>query len=142
MVNLISRLQDSGAHFKGELAFLRHWSFFAHPDSHFEHLTTTGPYAGTLEAFTTGVRLRTRYQRLLPRESGRIVRFWASDSARVIDTARYFAAGFFGIDWKDHTAELRIIPETAHLGADTLTPGDTCIKYINDTVHGHDYGIA
>ncbi|KAK8227993.1 histidine phosphatase superfamily [Phyllosticta paracitricarpa] len=100
----------------------------------------TGPFAGTLGAFTTGVRLRTRYSHLLPpASSDKKTNFWAGDSDRVIDTARYFAAGFFGLDWQDH-AQLHIIPETEELGADTLTPGDTCIAYINDAVNGHDKG--
>jgi len=34
-----------------------------------------------------------------------------------------------------------IIPETSDLGADTLTPGDTCLDYANNIDdRGHDYG--
>jgi len=72
---------------------------------------------------------------------GKKTRLWASDSNRVIDTARYFSAGFFGLDWQA-AATLQIIPETADLGADTLTPGDTCPRYRTDALHGHDYGLA
>lgn len=49
--------------------------------------------AGTLEAFTTGVRFRTRYERLLPENSK--PRLWASDSERVIQTAQYL-----GLRWE------------------------------------------
>lgn len=127
--------------FNGSLAFLNNWTYFTDdPSKDFEQLTTTGPYAGTLEAFTTGTRFRTRYEHLLPKDSK--TRFWASDSMRVIETARYFASGLFGLDWeKDGTAELQIIPETLDRRADTLTPGDTCLKYIDDTVEGHDQGV-
>ena len=33
-----------------------------------------------------------------------------------------------------------MIPETSDLGADTLTPGDTCLAYRDDAKYGHDYG--
>ena len=111
------------------------------PQADFEQLTTTGPFSGTLSSFTTGVRLRTRYEHLL---SHRLVNhsktnFWASDSKRVIDTARYFGAGFFGLNWTD-TAQLHIIPETADRGADTLTPGESCLKWEADKEKGHAQG--
>lgn len=123
----------------GSLAFLNNWVYFTHYPWHdFGQLTTTGPFAGTLSAFTSGVRLRTRYHELIPHSSK--TRFWASDSPRVIDSARYFASGFFGLDWEyNEKAELQIIPETFEQGADTLTPGDTCRRYL-DSENGHDLG--
>lgn len=106
-------------------------------------MTSTGPYAGTLSAFGAGTRLRTRYRNLLSTSSVlHPINFWASDSNRVIETARYFATGFFGPDWDcRRAAKLHIIPETPDLGADTLTPGDTCLKYREDLLTGHDYGL-
>lgn len=71
------------------------------------------------------------------------MRLWASDSKRVVDTARYFAAGLLGIssDWNGNDiAEVDVIPESVDRGSDTLTPGDTCLRYIEDTEFGHDYG--
>lgn len=69
------------------------------------------------------------------------MRLWASDCNRVIESARYFAAGLFGLDWEANgKAELEIIPETADRLADTLTPGDTCLRYVDDAVAGHDNG--
>ncbi|PGH13351.1 hypothetical protein AJ80_06345 [Polytolypa hystricis UAMH7299] len=125
----------------GSLAFVNNWTYFTdRPEDHFGQLTRTGPYAGTLQAFTTGVRLRTRYSHLVP--SGRTTRFWASDSNRVIETAKYFAAGFFDLNWEsDGLAALEVIPETAEREADTLTPGDTCTNYVEDLEFGHDYGV-
>ncbi|KAL8908545.1 MAG: hypothetical protein Q9207_000755 [Kuettlingeria erythrocarpa] len=114
------------------------------PSSHHDQLTTTGPYAGTLSAFTSGAKLRTRYLSLLP---SRPLNFWASDCKRVVETARYFATGFFGLDWETSTpkgtakANLHIIPESFDRGADTLTPGDTCFQYRKDMQIGHDYGL-
>lgn len=110
-------------------------------DGLIEQLTSTGPFSGTLGSFTTGVRLRTRYHHLLSltNELHPKTRFWASDCQRVIDTARYFGAGFFGIDWQNRTT-LEVISEDPSLGADTLTPGDTCLTYVEDEEEGHDNG--
>ncbi|KAL8953043.1 MAG: hypothetical protein Q9222_001093 [Ikaeria aurantiellina] len=112
------------------------------PSAEHDQLTNTGPYAGTLSAFTAGTKLRTRYIDLLTNASPSYpVNFWASDCNRVIETARYFATSFFGLDWDSGAAKLHIIPETSDLGADTLTPGDTCLKYRKDLLTGHDYGL-
>ncbi|KAL1960498.1 hypothetical protein VTO42DRAFT_7797 [Malbranchea cinnamomea] len=140
-LQLLNKIKQSGLVFNESLAFVNNWTYITDsPDVHFEQLTQIGPYAGTLQAFVTGTRLRTRYSHLLPRDSP--LRFWASDSQRVIDTARHFAAGLFGLDWESQgKAELEIIPETLERGADTLTPGDSCVKYIDDLEKGHDYGM-
>lgn len=118
------------------------------PSAQHDQLTTTGPYAGTLSAFTTGTKLRTRYLSLLSSPTHpKPLNFWASDCNRVIETARYFATGFFGLDWETSSpkgtlkANLHIIPETLDRGADTLTPGDTCLGYREDMQTGHDYGL-
>ena len=142
MLDIFHRIQQSNVKLKGKLAFANEWKFFTQdPAQHFESLVSTGPHAGTLEAFETGVKLRTRYEDLLDEASSqRLTSFWASDSKRVIDTARYFAAGFFGIDWNNKAA-LQVIPESPDREADTLTPGRTCLKYRNNSVaYGHDYG--
>lgn len=87
--------------------------------------------------------MRSRYWQLLyPLKTGKRLTLWASDSRRVIESAEYFANGLWGLDWSSKHAELRIIPETSKLGADTLTPGDTCLAYCSDTSLGHDYGYT
>lgn len=78
---------------------------------------------------------------LLPLAGSFAVNLWASDSNRVIETARYFATGFFGLDWSSGAARLHVIPETSGLGADTLTPGDKCLDYRTDLELGHGYGL-
>jgi acid phosphatase len=84
-------------------------------------LTTTGPYAGVLEAFTTGIKLGTRYRHLWNESAEDITYLWASDSGRVIDTARHFSAGFFGLN--NPAAKVTVISEAEDKGGDTLTPG-------------------
>ena len=98
---------------------------------------------GTLSSFSTGVRLRTRYQHLLERTSleKTPTKFWASDSNRVIETAKHFAAGFFGIDYDiANKAILQVISEHSSLGADTLTPGRTCLANKKDEMEGQRKG--
>jgi len=142
MLHLLHRINNSGKNFTGDLSFVNDWKFFMpDPSKHLESLVPSGPYAGTLDAFATGVKLRTRYEHLrtYALEQNQ-TRLWASGSNRVAETARYFAAGFYGLDWED-VATLQVIPETADLGADTLTPGDTCRNYYqNVDERGHDYG--
>jgi acid phosphatase len=67
--------------------------------------------------------------------------FWSCSSPRDIATAEWFADGFFGLNWTMHNvAKLHIIPETSDRGGDTLTPGDTCLRYVEDKNSGHDQG--
>ncbi|KAF2116521.1 histidine phosphatase superfamily [Lophiotrema nucula] len=138
--SLHHKLKTSEKTLEGDLAFVNNWQLFW-SDEHNGHLTTTGPFSGTLGAFTTGVRLRTRYHDLIDQAQTGVgkIRFWASDSARVIDTARYFAVGFFGLNWTN-IAHLEVIPETSDRGGDTLTPGDTCPEYLDDREEGYDKG--
>jgi acid phosphatase len=74
------------------------------------------------------------------------VSFWSASSPRNVETALYFADGFFGRDWSlpnaTHPAHLHIIPESSSRGGNTLTPGDTCLLYVTDKTQGHDQGYA
>ncbi|KAL4794351.1 histidine phosphatase superfamily [Aspergillus venezuelensis] len=146
-LDLLHRIKESNIVLNGTLSFLNNWTYFTDtPSTDFDQLTRTGPYSGTLGSFTTGARLLTRYQHLLPKsltndKNGKL-RFWASDCRRVVETARYFAFGLLGHDWESTgKAELQIIPETFERGADTLTPGDTCLNYLQDLEEGHDKGL-
>ncbi|RPB27592.1 phosphoglycerate mutase-like protein [Terfezia boudieri ATCC MYA-4762] len=144
MIALVERIKSTGRKMKGALTFMNNWDYFSHaPHQHFEQLTTTGPYAGTLEAFGTGVKFRTRYHHLwndtTPHPPPTI--FWASEADRVVDTAKYFGAGFFGLDYEQSgRAKLEIISEAADKGGNTLTPGDTCTKYLEDQETGRSLG--
>ncbi|KIX98076.1 uncharacterized protein Z520_06156 [Fonsecaea multimorphosa CBS 102226] len=141
-VDLLGRLQGSGVNLTGSLSFLKEWTYFTDlSNPAFENLTATGPYAGTRQAANTGRILRQRYNHLVA--DGRRTNFWSCSSPRDVETAEHFANGFFGPDWKsDGSAELVIIPEDEDRGANTLTPGDTCLNYRDDKVHGHDHGYA
>jgi acid phosphatase len=139
-LNLLQRLSDSKVNLSGPLSFLNTWTYFTNPaDPEFENLTAVGPYAGTVQAFNTGKTLRKRYDHLVSRQQ--CTRFWSCGSERDVETARYFGNGFFGPQWNsDGSAMLEIIPEDEDRGGDTLTPGDTCLKYRTDGDYGHDHG--
>src|SRR5690606_20513228 len=112
------------------------------PSVDFEQLTRTGPYAGILQAFNTGVKLRTRYAHLV--DNTTTTRFWSTSSPRVIDTARYFAAGFFGLEYESSGAGKLVVIDgyDPKRGADTLTPGKSCTRYKEDTEEGRELGVA
>ncbi|KAK4943940.1 hypothetical protein LTR66_014561, partial [Elasticomyces elasticus] len=138
----LSKLSSPDVKLNESLAFLRNWTYFTDPvNPSFEDLTESGPYAGTEQAKKTGELLRQRYNHLIRNDT--TTNFWTCSSSRDVETARWFAKGFFGPDWDaGTTANLQVIPETAERGADTLTPGDTCLNYINEKTSGHDQGYA
>lgn len=137
---LLEKLRASETTLSGSLKFAKKWEYLTPEDNPvFENLTDMGPYAGIKEAYETGVKLRKRYIDLV--DLNRTTDFWTCSSGRDVETATQFAKGFFGKHWEANSiAKLHIIPELAERGADTLTPGDTCLRYIEDTESGHDLG--
>lgn len=138
-LSLLNRLHRPDVKLQGSLSFLNTWTYFTDPsEPAFENLTAHGPYAGTLQARNAGQALRRRYDHLVPRNQK--TKIWSCDTPRDVETALYFAEGFFGPHWDDKgVASLEIISEDPSRGGDTLTPGDTCTKY-RDDVLGHDFG--
>lgn len=143
---VVDRMKRSGKTFQGSLAFFNDWTLFWTDDNDLEHLTGTGPFSGTLSAFTTGVRLRTRYQLLVSNHtaslSERPLTFWASKSERVARTATHFVLGFFSSDHHDlFSAHLTKVSEDSSAGANTLTPGRTCLANKRDVTLGCARGL-
>ena len=103
----------------------------------------TGSEAGSLRMFNLGVEFRGRYSGLWNFTSRSIclgnkdrrMRVWSSDSLRVIDSAKYFAMGFYGVD-EFNDIEFEIVPETRERWANSLTPSYYPFRnetYISDT---------
>ena len=138
-LDLLKRLHSPGVKLEGSLTFLNTWKYFTDPsEPSFENLTTQGPYAGTLQARNAGRTMRRRYNHLIAKNNP--TKIWSCETPRDVETAKYFAEGFFGPHWTDDgSAQLEIISEDPSRGGDTLTPGDTCLKYRSDGL-GHDFG--
>jgi acid phosphatase len=85
--------------------------------------------------------LRQRYDSLIP--ESRATKIWTCSAQRDVETAEHFADGFFGTSWRtDGSAIVEVISEEFDRGANTLTPGNTCSRYIEDKVDGHDKGYG
>jgi hypothetical protein len=127
MGNKIIRFaQNISSHqgFGGALDFLNEWTiesdnWLYSPDTQLDQETLTGPAAGSVRMFTLGNEMRSRYYGLWDFSSGESgVKVWASDSMRVIHSAKYFSSAFFGVDIP---VQVEVIPETAERWGDSLT---------------------
>ncbi|RAK89675.1 3-phytase B [Aspergillus costaricaensis CBS 115574] len=107
--------------YKGDLAFLNDWTYYVPNECYYNAETTSGPYAGLLDAYNHGNDYKARYGHLWNGET--VVPFFSSGYGRVIETARKFGEGFFGYNYSTNAA-LNIISESEVMGADSLTP--TC----------------
>jgi len=139
--SVVNRMKQSGKTFTGNLSFFNDWNLFWTKDTDLEELTESG----IITAFTMGVRLRTRYKHLISRAS--VLRpnirttVWATDCPRVKDTASNFILGFWGADHvKNPRPYLEIVSEDPRAGADTLTPGRTCLANGLDENNGKANG--
>ncbi|EAW10283.1 histidine phosphatase family protein [Aspergillus clavatus NRRL 1] len=103
----------------GDLAFVKNWTYFVSSDCYYDKETTTGPYAGIQAAYSHGVDARNRYGHLWDEET--VIPLFASDTSRIVDTARMFGEGFFGAaDYKTKSA-LNIVSESKDRGANALS---------------------
>ena len=138
-LDLLKRLHRQGLDLQGSLSFLKTWNYFTDPEyPSFENLTRHGPFAGTTQARNAGQTSRRRYDHLITNDSS--TKIWSCETPRDIETALCFAEGFFGPHWQDNgSAQLEVISEDPSRGGNTLTPGDTCVKYRSDD-QGHDLG--
>ncbi|KAJ5538431.1 hypothetical protein N7494_007910 [Penicillium frequentans] len=122
-VEVLDKMRNSKVKtWKGDLAFFNDWTYYVDDAGLYSQESTTGPYAGLLDAFTRGSEYRLRYGHLWDSET--VVPIFSSGYERVIETARYFGQGFFGYNYST-SAAINIIPEAASQGADSLTPSCT-----------------
>ncbi|KAJ5623231.1 hypothetical protein N7490_011836 [Penicillium lividum] len=118
-VKVLDKMNSSVSTYAGDLAFMNEWTYYVDDAGLYAQESTTGPYAGLLDAFSRGSEYRQRYGHLWNGES--VVPIFSSGYERVIETARYFGQGFFGYNYST-SAAINIIPEAASQGADSLTP--------------------
>jgi hypothetical protein len=107
-----------------DLGFLNGWTlasdgFMPSPEEQWGQETLTGPAAGSVRMFSLGNEFRTRYSNLWGWEGdNERMRVWAANMTRVIDSAKYFAQGFFGVN---ADVSYEIIPETPEQWGNSLT---------------------
>ena len=119
--------------FRGSLSFLNEWDLESDgwlyaPGDQFDQETLTGPAAGSLTMFRMGEEFAGRYSAIWNFETmGNVsrmgnVRVWASDSERVIHSAKYFSMAFFGVSTD---VSVEVIPETSARWGNSLTTSYT-----------------
>ncbi len=110
----------------GALKFINDYEYWITDEALLETETTTGPYSGLANMFQYGVEFRNKYGVLWDGES--VLPIYAGDYFRVIESAQYFGKGFFARNYST-LASVQVIPETAEVGANSLTPRMGCTKY-------------
>lgn len=97
----IRNVTDSGTIWTGELSFLNHWSY------------TLGAEIlvprGRQELFDSGVLFYYNYGHLYNTSSHIVARTTTQD--RMLKSAEYFMAGFFGLEWTQNVSLVPIIEE-------------------------------
>ena len=130
------------AEFKGPLKFLKSWTYQL-GEGALEGLLTA---PGSATEFTSGVRFWTQYGRLLynatagqPRYNASLVKkgtkpvLRATSQARILQSAEYWATGFFGFNSTDNY-DLVIIPEGGTEN-NTLASYDSCLDDGNSSIY-------
>ena len=106
--------------FQGDLEFLNSgYKYFVPNQCAYNAETSSGPYAGLLEAYKRGSEYAARYGHLWDGET--IEPIFTSGYQRVIATAREFGQGFFSTNYSTKAA-INIISESSKQGANSLTP--------------------
>ncbi|RCK59087.1 Acid phosphatase PHO11 [Candida viswanathii] len=117
----------------GDLTFLNYWyTYFV--DDRSNYALSTSPensqsvYAGTTNALRHGASFRARYGSLY--DANFTLPVFSSNSARVLETSRYFARGFLGDDSEEgRTVKFNVVLEDEESGVNTLTPRRSCPRY-------------
>lgn len=134
---LYKRLSEKGP-LVGELAFLNDYEFFIDNDQYLEKETTAGNsagiYAGTTEAMRHGAQFRGQFKSVY--NESRPLEVFTSNSGRVHQTAKYFARGFLGDEYRENdTVHWNVILEDGSMGANTLTPDNGCDYFMDEWNH-------
>lgn len=113
-------MDQYGGHFNasGPLEFLNSWS----PNPGLAALTTFG----NEELFSKGTKMFYRYGAMLNYTDPGATKIVARTTSmeRILESARYFLAGFFGLDWQDY-AKLEVQIEALGFNT-TLAPKGVC----------------
>lgn len=130
-IQLLLKLRSGGVRLKGSLEFVNSYQYFVDDDRDLEQETTpansNGIFAGTTDAFRHGANFRARYNHLF--DANLSLPVFVTESNRVHITGQFFARGFLGTDLSEEKAQFVVLPEDAHMGANSLTPRYGCGAY-------------
>jgi Histidine phosphatase superfamily (branch 2) len=117
-----SNISTLSNNFHSDLSFLNNWTlhtsnWLSFPQDQLDQETLTGPAAGSLRMFTLGSKFRARYD-LWNFGNHNKATVWSCDSRRVIESAKYFASGFFGVGTD---VSVEVIPEAEEQWGNSLT---------------------
>lgn len=116
--DVLKKILKHSGHLNGSLTFANDWEpVLEEHSSLLGQETTVGLYSGLLDAYSMGVETRRRYFNLYNESTP--LKFYASNSSRVVDTAILFGSGFLNRHYPE-LGEVVVIPEKN--GANTLKP--------------------
>lgn len=128
--NLYKKIKDHGT-LKGDLSFFNDYTFFVNNTDNYEQETTdsnsSGNFLGADDATHLGEAFMLKYGSLYDNKS--TLPIFTSNSGRVFHTSQYFAKGFLGDNYSEHTPKYVVIDEGSNLGANSLTPRTACHAY-------------
>lgn len=115
---VLEKIMKHAGRLNGSLTFANDWEPVLEENSSLlGQETTVGLYSGLLDAYSMGVEARRRYFDLYNETTS--LKFFASNSSRVVDTALLFGHGFLTRNYSE-LGEVVVIPEKN--GANTLKP--------------------
>ncbi|CCH44137.1 putative acid phosphatase DIA3 [Wickerhamomyces ciferrii] len=115
---------------EGPAEFLEGYDFEGLEEKEAGEETAKGPYSGLLDLYAHGSIFREAYDDLYNEEVG--IKFYSASGSRIVASAESFAQGFLGESYNKSSIQI-IDEEDKSLGANTLTPVDTCENYDEDS---------
>nr|ABU53001.1 histidine acid phosphatase [Kodamaea ohmeri] len=129
--DIYKKFKEYNGTFKGDLAFLNDYTYFADNKNLYEKETTPmnseGLFSGTSDAMRHGAAFRAKYGSLYKENTTLPV--FSSSSGRVFLTGEYFTRGFFGEEYSDETHKYVIVDEDPLMGGNSLTPSNGCTAF-------------
>ena len=137
MIALWDKLKVFQGQFDGPLEIFNDYEFFVSDTKYFDQLTNSSdvdpsnPYMGSKTAEILGKYIAFNYGELF----GNYTPVFTSSSGRVYQTAKYAVSALE--EELNVQLDLQIIQENETAGANSLTPGDSCVSYNGDL--GEEY---
>lgn len=136
---VVDKLQSYKGTFKGDLAFLNEYEYYVPNEDLYEYentpINSPGPYTGYDNAVKAGSGFRAKYNDLF--DADEKLPLFIAASARVQQTAEFFAEGFLGSAFSNDTINRVVVNEDKSFGLNSLVPRWGCPAY-NGSAHAAD----